>query len=267
MALTPKQASCRASRWLHSPSTTTTSLTTPHCAMFIELFLLEHLWCFLVTDDRQRRVFCGKRCPWQSCTAGGGRTSHAFTSISVSKGSFRWRLAWRVTDVCESTQHECENFPNWWLKTIIVLRIAACEGEHPDGSSVASKGSKGHPSALVQLRLRPSTFAVATGRLRLNLNPLNLVRWIDSWPFDKTWKPGWIDSTRVNRFNGQAMNLEWIFIMTPNRAKAVLEASPYFFLYGPGRLRRGQIQCRSIISRDFRRFSRTRFTRWIFCIF
>ena len=79
-------------------------------------------------------------------TAGGGRTSHAFTSISVSKGSFRWRLAWHVTDVCESTQHECENFPNWWLKTIIVLRIAACEGEHPDGSTVASKGSKGHPS-------------------------------------------------------------------------------------------------------------------------
>ena len=67
-----------------------------------------------------------------------------------------------MTDVCESTQHECENFPNWWLKTIIVLRIAACEGEHPDGSSVASKGSKGHPSPPVQLRLRPSTFAVAT---------------------------------------------------------------------------------------------------------
>ena len=27
-------------------------------------------------------------------------------SPSRSKGSFRWRLAWRVTDVCESTQHE-----------------------------------------------------------------------------------------------------------------------------------------------------------------
>ena len=115
-----------------------------------------------VTDDQQRRVFCRERRPWQSCTVGGGRTSHAFTSISVSKCLFRWRLAWRVTDVCETTQHECENFPNWWLKTIIVLRIAACEGEHPDGSSVASKGSKGHPSAPVQLRLRPSTFAVAT---------------------------------------------------------------------------------------------------------
>ena len=143
------------------PFTTITSLTT-HCVMFIELFLLEHLRCFFVTDDRQRRVFCRERRPWQSCKAGGGRTSHAFTSISVSKGSFRWRLAWRVTDVCESTQHECENFPNWWLKTIIVLRIAACEGEHPDGSSVPSKGSKGHPSVPVQLRLRPSTFAVAT---------------------------------------------------------------------------------------------------------
>ena len=40
------------------PFATTTSLTTPHCAMFIELFLLEHLRCFCVTDDR-RRVFCG----------------------------------------------------------------------------------------------------------------------------------------------------------------------------------------------------------------
>ena len=46
------------------------------------------------------------------------------------------------------------------------------------------------------------------------------------------------------------------------RAKVVLEGvAIYFFLYGPGRLRRGQIQCRSIISCDFRRFSRTRFTR------
>ena len=57
---------------------------------------------------------------------------------------------------------------------------------------------------------------VWSGRLRLNLNPLNLVRWIDSWPFDKTWKPGWIDSTWVNRFNGRAMNLERIFFMTPS---------------------------------------------------
>ena len=90
--------------------------------------------------------------------------THSRRSPSACKGSFRWRLAWRVRDVCESTQHECENFPNWWLKTIIVLRIAAYEGEHPDGSSVALKGSKGHLSAPVQLRLRTrdSTFAVAT---------------------------------------------------------------------------------------------------------
>ena len=68
------------------------------------------------------------------------------------------------------------------------------------------------------------------GRLRLNLNPLNLVRWIDSWPFDKTWKPGWIDSTWVNRFNGRAMNLEWSFIKTASRArKSFSKASPYFF--------------------------------------
>ena len=84
-------------------------------------------------------------------------------------------------------------------------------------------------SSLVKqlLTLRVPFFS---GRLRLNLNPLNLVRWIDSWPFDKTWKPGWIDSTRVNRFNGRAMNLEWIFIKTPSRArKSFSKASPYFF--------------------------------------
>ena len=101
-----------------------------------------------------------------------------------------------------------------------------------------------------------------SGRLRLNLNPLNLVRWIDSWPFDKTWKLGWIDSTWVSRFNGRAMNLEWIFIMTPSCGrKSFSKASPYFFCTDRAGLRRGQIQCRSIISHDFRRFSRTRFTR------
>ena len=105
---------------------------------------------------------------------------------------------------------------------------------------------------------------VASGRLRLNLNPLNLVRWINSWPFDKTWKPGWIDSTWVNRFNDRAMDLEWIFIMTPSRVrKSFSKASPYFFV------RTGPVSTGtdSIILRDFRRFSRTRFTRWIFCIF
>ena len=89
----------------------------------------------------------------------------------------------------------------------------------------------------------------SSGRLWLNLIPLNLVRWIDSWPFDKTWKPGWIDSTRVNRFNSRAMNLEWIFIMTPSCAQeSFSKASPSFFLYWLGRLRRGQIQWSSIIS-------------------
>ena len=45
------------------------------------------------------------------------------------------------------------------------------------------------------------TSGLLSGRLRLNLNPLNLVRWIDSWPFDKTWNQvesiqrEWIDST------------------------------------------------------------------------
>ena len=135
------------------PFTTTTSLTTPYCAMFIELFLLEHLRCFFVTDDRQRRVFCRERRPWQSCTAGGGRTSHAFTSISVSKGSFRWRLAWRVT-------HDGRLWVNTtWMRVVEDNHSSSNRSlwRVPDGSSVASKGSKGHPSAPVQLRLRPST--------------------------------------------------------------------------------------------------------------
>ena len=51
------------------------------------------------------------------------------------------------------------------------------------------------------------------------------------------------------------------------RAKVVLEGVAVFFCTDRAGLRRRQIQCRSIISRDFRRFSWTRFTRWIFCIF
>ena len=168
----------------------------------------------------------------------------------------------------------------------------------------------------------PSTAKVLTQCLWLNLNPSNLVRWIDSWPFDKlepqveSIQREWIDSTWVNRFNGRAINLEWIFIMTPSHAwKSFVKASPYFFyniFTDQVRLRRGQIQCcwmwlvritswypnfngshfglppseihrmtglppkimwtmtyshRPIISHDFRRFSRTRFTRWIFLHF
>ena len=51
------------------------------------------------------------------------------------------------------------------------------------------------------------------------------------------------------------------------RVKVVLEGVAIFFFARIGPVSTGQIQCRSIISRDFRRFSRTRFTRWIFCIF
>ena len=100
-----------------------------------------------------------------------------------------------------------------------------------------------------------------TGRLRLNLNPLNLMRWIDSWPFDRTWKPGWIDSTAGLWISSESSS--WRRVARESRSRRRHQ----IFLYGPGRLRRGQIQCCSIISRDFRRFSRTRFTQWIFCIF
>ena len=144
------------------PFTTTTSLTTPPCAVFIELFLLKHLRCFFVNDDRQRRVFCRPAVHdshAQRATAALRSRSRRFPSARVffAGGSLG---AWRTS--VSRHYDECENFLNWWLKTIIVLRIAACEGEQPDGSSVASKGSKGHRFAPVQLRLRPSTFAVAT---------------------------------------------------------------------------------------------------------
>ena len=97
-----------------------------------------------------------------------------------------------------------------------------------------------------------------TGRLRLNLHPLNLVRWIDSWPFDKSWKPGWNDSTAGLWISSES--LSWRRAARESRSRR----RRHIFLYGPGW---GQIQCRSIISLDFRRFSRTRFTQWIFCIF
>ena len=72
----------------------------------------------------------------------------------------------------------------------------------------------------------------SSGRLRLNLNLLNLVRWIDLWPFDKTRKPGWNDSAWVNWFNGRAMNLEWIFIMKLSHVqKLFLKASPYIYIF------------------------------------
>ena len=77
----------------------------------------------------------------------------------------------------------------------------------------------------------PVLMGKSVGAFDLNLNPLNLVRWIDSWPFDKPWKPGRNDSMWVYRFNGQAMNLEWIFIVTPSRArKPFSKVSPCFFL-------------------------------------
>ena len=115
MYLNTRTTSCRATRRrLHSPSPqppawqilTALCLSSSFSSNTCDAF---HNWWSKMTS------FCLERCPWQSCTAGGGRTSHAFTSIFVSKGSIRWRLAWCVTDVCESTQHECENFPNWWL--------------------------------------------------------------------------------------------------------------------------------------------------------
>ena len=97
----------------------------------------------------------------------------------------------------------------------------------------------------------------ASGRLRLNLNPLNLVRWIDSWPFDKTWKPGWIDSTAGLWISNESSS--WRRAVRESRSRR--RRRIFFVRIGP--VYDGN---RFIISLDFRRFSRTRFTRWIFCI-
>ena len=73
----------------------------------LELFFQEHLRCSFVIDND--KLFCQQRSWWQLCMA--VRSLNAFTSISI-RGYFCWRFAWRVTNVCESTQHEWKNFPN-----------------------------------------------------------------------------------------------------------------------------------------------------------
>ena len=97
------------------------------------------------------------------------------------------------------------------------------------------------------------------------------MRWIDSWPLDKTWNQvetiqrDWIDSTAGLWVSSES----WSWRRAAPES-LVLEGFAIYFLqhlYGPTAVTTGQIQCRAIISRDFRRFSRTRFTRWIFCNF
>ena len=136
------------------PFTTTTSLTTPHCAMFIELFLLEHLRCFFVIDDQQRRFFCREQRPWQSCTAGGGRTSHAFTPISVTAQGFfslAARLArderlwvdttWmrELSELVVEDNHSSSNRSLWrWTLGRLVCRVEGVQRTFLRARSVSS---------------------------------------------------------------------------------------------------------------------------------
>ena len=69
------------------PFTTTTSLTTTHCATFIELFLLEHLRCFFVTDDRQRRVFLSGK-PSMTVLHSGRRPHFARVHVDLRQQGF-----------------------------------------------------------------------------------------------------------------------------------------------------------------------------------
>ena len=100
---------------------------------------------------------------------------------------------------------------------------------------------------------------------------------VESCALNRFMAVRWNLKTRLKRFNvsesiqrlGYESRVNLHHDAEP-RAKVVLEHVAIFFFFfctDRVRLRRGQIQCRSIILRDFRRFSRTRFTRWIFCIF
>ena len=70
--------------------------------MFIELFLLEHLRCSFVTDDRQR-VFCRERRPWQSCTAGSQQAAAALRTRSRRSPSARVLFAGGSLGACRTS--------------------------------------------------------------------------------------------------------------------------------------------------------------------
>ena len=99
----------------------------------------------------------------------GGSWPH-FTRVHVDlrpiKGSFRWRLAWSVTDVCESTQHESRELSEPGVDGNHSSSNCSCEEfRRTPGLSRQRgcvQGSQGHPSTSVQLCLRPSSFAVPT---------------------------------------------------------------------------------------------------------
>ena len=154
------------------------------------------------------------------------RTCNITSSSPLSRASSPWAPLDRFRRWCEK---DMAPVFSCFVRSL-ELKCEACNSRHCYiQAQPATRGIPVHVQKTGFLSAGKLTDS-ATGRLRLNLNPLNLMRWIDSWPFDKTWKPRWIDSTRVNRFNGRAMNLEWIFIKTPSRArKSFSKASPYFF--------------------------------------
>ena len=122
---------------------------------------------------------------------------------------------------------------------------------------------------LIQINLlviTASTFS-NSGCLRLNLNPLNLVGWIDSWPFDKTWNQvesiqrEWIDLTAGLRISSESSS--WrraaresrsrrrrhIFFCTDRAGYGGTDSMPFdYFAW-------------------FQKIQPNEFTRWIFCIF
>ena len=95
--------------------------------------------------------------------------------------------------------------------------------------------------------------------------------WIDSKPFDKTWKPGWNDLSWVNRFHGRALSFRVNLHhgTEPCAQLFIYKASPFFFFFimGQVRSRRGRIQSVRTFWVLSRRFYRSLFPRRLFFIF
>ena len=110
------------------PFTTTTSLTTLHCATFIELFLLEHLRYFFVLQMIDNDEFFVGNTVDDSHAQRAAGTLRTRSRRSV-KGSSRVAGgslgAWRTSVSASRHNMNHENFPNWRLMTIILIHSSS----------------------------------------------------------------------------------------------------------------------------------------------
>ena len=111
------------------------------------------------------------------------------------------------------------------ITTISRIAIPACYPALCITSKVALCG-QWHVHTVTKTASAAVLMNSPTRRLWLNLNPLNLVRWIDSCHgrSKKTWKPGWNDSTAGLWISSESLHHD-----TEPRAKVVLEGVAIFF--------------------------------------